>query len=93
VWFRIINISVWLILLGQGLSSLFGPVMGGYIAEHYGYKSSLIIAGIFMGLSGCVTIILYILQYLNEHKKDTKNGKIVKTNTTIITSDIPSEIK
>ncbi len=59
----------------------------GYIAEHYGYKPSLIIAGIFMGLSGCVTIILYILQYLNERKTDTKKRKVVKTNTTIVTSD------
>ncbi len=92
-----------LILLGQGLSSLFGPVMGGknktnknknfifhsigYIAEHYGYKPSLIIAGIFMGLSGCVTMLLYIIQYVNERRENTKNGKLIKTNTTVITSD------
>ena len=54
----------------------------GWIAEQYGYKASLIIAGIFMGLSGCVTIILYVLQYLNERKKD-KSEKTLETNTTI----------
>ena len=100
-----------LILLGQGLSSLFGPVFGGkkqeihikyskwqkdhyydlyfkflwigWIAEQYGYKISLIIAGVFMGLSGCVTIILYILQYLNEPEKNTKNER----NSTVVASD------
>ncbi|CAF1234158.1 unnamed protein product [Rotaria magnacalcarata] len=76
-----------LILLGQGLSSLFGPVLGGWIAEHYGYKTSLIVAGIFMGLSGCVTTILYILQYLHDRKKHNKTDKTVNTNMTIITSD------
>ncbi len=59
----------------------------GYIAEHYGYKPSLIIAGIFMGLSGCVTMLLYIIQYVNERRENTKNGKLIKTNTTVITSD------
>ncbi|CAF1475869.1 unnamed protein product [Adineta steineri] len=77
-----------LILLGQGLSSLFGPIMGGWIAEHYGYKSSLIIAGIFMGLSGCVTMILYVMQFLQERKiKNTKTEKPIKTNRTIVKSD------
>jgi hypothetical protein len=59
----------------------------GWIAEHYGYKTSLIIAGIFMGLSGCVTIVLYIIQFLNERKKNTKNGKTIKINTAVRTSD------
>ncbi|CAF1249131.1 unnamed protein product [Rotaria sordida] len=76
-----------LILLGQGLSSLFGPVLGGWIAEHYGYKASLILAGVFMGLSGGVTIILYILQCFYKQKKHTENETTVKTNTTIVTSD------
>ncbi|CAF3492141.1 unnamed protein product [Rotaria sp. Silwood1] len=76
-----------LILLGQGLSSLFGPVLGGWIAEHYGYKASLILAGVFMGLSGGVTIILYILQCLYKREKHTKNKTTVKKNTTIVTSD------
>jgi hypothetical protein len=40
-----------------------------------------------MGLSGCVTIILSILQYINEQRKDPKSRKTIKTNTTIITSD------
>jgi hypothetical protein len=47
----------------------------------------LIIAGIFMGLSGCVTIALYIIQYLNERKKDENHGKTIKINTKILTSD------
>ncbi len=76
-----------LILLGQGLSSLFGPVMGGYIAEHYGYKTSLIVAGIFMGLSGCVTILLSIIQHIKKEKNAPESRKPIKTNTTIITSD------
>ena len=45
-----------------------------------------------MGLSGCVTIILSILQYLNEKKKDPKSRKAIKTNATIITSD-SSEVR
>ncbi|UJR20999.1 hypothetical protein I4U23_024099 [Adineta vaga] len=53
-----------LILLGQGLSSLAGPVIGGWIAERYGYKSSLIIAGIFMGVSGFVTLLIPLIQRL-----------------------------
>ncbi|CAF2516370.1 unnamed protein product [Rotaria sp. Silwood2] len=76
-----------LILLGQGLSSLFGPVLGGWIAEHYGYKASLILAGVFMGLSGGVTTILYILQCLHWREKHTENETTVKRNTTIVTSD------
>ncbi|CAF1000003.1 unnamed protein product [Adineta ricciae] len=77
-----------LILLGQGLSSLFGPVMGGWIAERYSYIASLIIAGIFMGLSGCVTIVLYIVQFIKKRKSDkTSGGKTIKTNTTMNTSD------
>ncbi len=78
-----------LILLGQGLSSLFGPVMGGYIAEHYGYKTSLIVAGIFMGLSGCVTTILSIIQYTRKRRNDPTSRKPTKTSTTIVTSDSP----
>lgn len=73
-----------LILLGQGLSSLFGPVLGGYIAEHYGYATSLIMAGVFMGMSGCVTTVLCILQYLE--KKRTKKAKS-DIKLAIITSD------
>jgi hypothetical protein len=40
-----------------------------------------------MGLSGCVTIILYVLQWLNERDNKRKKRKAIKTNTTIITSD------
>ncbi len=40
-----------------------------------------------MGLSGCVTIVLYIIQFLNERKKNTKNGKTIKINTAVRTSD------
>lgn len=68
-------------------SSLLFVSLLGYIAEHYSYKLSLIIAGVFMGLSGLVTIILYILQYINERKEDAKKRKVVKTHTTVITSD------
>ena len=98
-----------LILLGQGLSSLFGPVLGGetkltfailrvshalsslihsgWIAEHYGYKASLLIAGAFMGLSGCVTIVLYITQWIRSRNAHMKKEELIKANTKMITSD------
>ena len=59
----------------------------GYIAQYYGYKASLIIAGIFMGLSGGVTIILSILQYLEKRRKDPTREQTIKTHTTTLTSD------
>ncbi|CAF3711346.1 unnamed protein product [Rotaria sordida] len=72
-----------LILLGQGISSLSGPVIGGWIAEKYGYKSSLIIAGIFMGISGFVTLLIPLIQrlYKNEKEKDTNTEETIKINT------------
>ena len=100
-----------LILLGQGLSSLFGPILGGetkcdllflqvesllfslidvdsgWIAEHYGYKSSLLIAGAFMGLSGCVTIVLYTTQWIRRRNARVKKEDMIKANTKMITSD------
>jgi len=56
----------------------------GYIAEHYGYKPSLIVAGIFMGMSGCVTTVLCVLQYIGK-KRAKKNKTDIKL--AIITSD------
>ncbi|CAF1142895.1 unnamed protein product [Didymodactylos carnosus] len=47
-----------LVLLIQGCSSLVGPIVGGYIAEHKGYTISFYIAGFFMFLSGTVTFII-----------------------------------
>jgi MFS family permease len=93
-----------LILLGQGLSSLFGPIIGGktnsidhasnpscfylgWIAEHYGYKLSLLIAGGFMGLSGCVTIVLYVLQWAREQNDTVKSKTVTEKTTTTVTSD------
>ncbi|CAF3413442.1 unnamed protein product [Rotaria sp. Silwood1] len=77
-----------LILLGQGVSSLSGPVIGGWIAEKYGYKLSLIIAGIFMGISGFVTLLIPLIQRLrNRKEEDTNNEKLIKSNTTTITLD------
>ena len=65
--------------------SLFSP--SGYIAEHYGYKASLIMAGIFMGLSGCVTILLCILQCIYDRKENSQLEKPIKTDATIVMSD------
>ncbi|CAF1232938.1 unnamed protein product [Adineta steineri] len=76
-----------LILLGQGLSSLFGPILGGWIAEHYGYKASLIIAGIFMGMSGFVTLLIPIIRRIIRYRKDSSEEKTTETITTTIRSD------
>ncbi|CAF3314726.1 unnamed protein product [Rotaria socialis] len=71
-----------LILLGQGVSSLSGPIIGGLIAEKYGYKSSLILAGICMGLSGIVTLMIPLIQRLRNNQEDKNNEKTIKTSTT-----------
>ncbi|CAF5191030.1 unnamed protein product, partial [Rotaria magnacalcarata] len=71
-----------LILLGQGVSSLSGPIVGGLIAEKYGYKSSLILAGICMGLSGMVTLVIPLIQRLRNNQEDKNNEKTIKTSAT-----------
>ncbi|CAF3951872.1 unnamed protein product [Rotaria magnacalcarata] len=76
-----------LILLGQGVSSLSGPIVGGLIAEKYGYKSSLILAGICMGLSGMVTLVIPLIQRLRNNQEDKNNEKTIKTSATRSRSD------
>jgi len=63
-------------------------ILIGCIAERYGYKSSLIIAGIFMGISGFITLLIPIIQRLRGKKDDTsKKQQTIETNTTTIRSD------
>ncbi len=57
------------------------------IAEKYGYKASLIIAGIFMGVSGFVTLLIPLIQRFHNKEKDVNKEKTIETNTTTIRSD------
>jgi len=60
----------------------------GWIAERYGYKSSLIIAGIFMGMSGFVTLLIPLIKRIHGKEEDKKKKeKTIKTITTTIRSD------
>jgi MFS family permease len=60
----------------------------GWIAERYGYKLSLIIAGIFMGISGFVTLLIPLIGGLCGKEEDTnKKEQTIETHRTTIRSD------
>ncbi len=63
-------------------------ILIGWIAERYGYKSSLIIAGIFMGISGFVTLLIPLIKRIHGKEADeNKKAQTIKTITTTIRSD------
>lgn len=63
--------------------SLNIPAYLGWIAERYGYKCSLIIAGIFMGVSGFVPLFIPLVSKI----RGKQSEKTARTNTTTVTSD------
>ncbi|CAF0841835.1 unnamed protein product [Adineta ricciae] len=76
-----------LVLLGQGVSSLSGPVVGSWIAERHGYKTSLIIAGIFMGVSGFVTFLIPVIRQFHRRKAEMSQEQTIQTNVSTVRSD------
>lgn len=82
---KIIIIIVFFIISNQSIRlQTFVFVLNfsiGWIAEKYGYKSSLIVAGIFMGVSGLVTLLIPVIQRLRRNQDDTNNERTTKTST------------
>ena len=59
----------------------------GWIAEHYGYRASLIVAGAFLSISGCVTMLIPLCHWFRGKKKNINQSDTVPTNTTSMKSD------
>ena len=59
----------------------------GWIAERYGYQTSLITAGIFMGASGFVTFLIPLIRQFHRRKAEMSQEQTIQTNVSTVRSD------